>query len=228
MTGGILLSEQTREGKFLALPENCVYNSGDRERKKEKPMATELEYKYRLSPYQADMLLPPESARRIEMETTYYDTPGGELSRRRWTLRRRMENGRSVCALKTPLSGSARGEWEVLCGEIGQAIGMLTAAGAPEELEHLCGDGVEPVCGAAFTRLCWVENWQDAEVELAVDRGVLTGGGHTAPLSELEAELKKGAAADLERGCRELARRLSLVPEEKSKFRRAWELAKGV
>ena len=105
---------------------------------------------------------------------------------------------------------------------------MLTAAGAPEELEHLCGDGVEPVCGAAFTRLCWVENWQDAEVELAVDRGVLTGGGHTAPLSELEAELKKGAAADLERGCRELARRLSLVPEEKSKFRRAWELAKGV
>ena len=36
----------------------------------------------------------------ISMETTYYDTPNGDLSARRITLRRRLENGLSVCTLK--------------------------------------------------------------------------------------------------------------------------------
>ena len=38
----------------------------------------------------------------IAMETTYYDTPSGDLRRMRWTLRRRYENGISVCTVKTP------------------------------------------------------------------------------------------------------------------------------
>ena len=37
----------------------------------------------------------------IAMETTYYDTPAGTLGKLHWTLRRRMENGKSVCTLKT-------------------------------------------------------------------------------------------------------------------------------
>ena len=43
------------------------------------------------------------------MATTYYDTPGGDLSRRHFTLRRRMENDRSVCTLKTPAEGILAG-----------------------------------------------------------------------------------------------------------------------
>ena len=41
----------------------------------------------------------------ITMETTYFDTLDGALSASRITLRRRFENGTSVCTVKTPVSG---------------------------------------------------------------------------------------------------------------------------
>ena len=47
----------------------------------------------------------------IDMETTYYDTPGEGLSGHRFMLRKRMENGIPVCTLKAPLD-NALGEWE--------------------------------------------------------------------------------------------------------------------
>ena len=54
----------------------------------------------------------------IRMETVYYDTLDAALSRRRWMLRRRYENGTSVCTLKTPLPDGSRGEWETPCDDI--------------------------------------------------------------------------------------------------------------
>lgn len=54
----------------------------------------------------------------ISMETVYYDTPAGDFRRLRWTLRRRLENGRSVCTLKTPAGGALRNEWETSCPDI--------------------------------------------------------------------------------------------------------------
>ena len=54
----------------------------------------------------------------FQMETTYYDALDGGLSQRYYTLRRRMENGISVCTLKTPNDGAGRGEWEVRCDHI--------------------------------------------------------------------------------------------------------------
>ena len=70
----------------------------------------------------------------FNMETTYYDTPSGALSARRWTLRRRKENGVSVCALKTPGEGFGHGEWEVCCEKIEKAVGPMLGKGAPKEL----------------------------------------------------------------------------------------------
>ena len=67
----------------------------------------------------------------ITMETVYFDTPDGALSRRYWTLRRRVENGETVCALKTPGNGIVRGEWEVSCEEMETAIEALCEQGAP-------------------------------------------------------------------------------------------------
>ena len=40
--------------------------------------------------------------RPIAMETTYYDNEAGDFSRLKWTFRRRMENEKSICTLKTP------------------------------------------------------------------------------------------------------------------------------
>ena len=49
-----------------------------------------------------------EKLREIHMKTTYYDTADGALTARRWMLRVRQENERSVVTMKTPGEGYAR------------------------------------------------------------------------------------------------------------------------
>ena len=163
----------------------------------------------------------------IAMETTYFDTPSHALSARKMTLRRRLENGISVCTLKTPGINGGRGEWEVACDDISAAIGLLLAAGCPEELAQLTREGIAPVCAARFTRLAKEITLPHGKVELALDQGVLIGGGRELPLWELEVEHKEGPESATEEFARELAVRYPLNPEEKSKFRRAMDLARG-
>lgn len=161
----------------------------------------------------------------IAMETTYYDVPGGKLSALHWTLRRRMENGRSVCTLKIPLPDGSRGEWETECGDITCAIEPLCALGAPLQLAALTAGGVEVTCGAKFTRLAGLIDADGCTVELALDRGVLTGGGKKLPFAEVEVELKHGSEAAAVAFAEGLARELGLRPEHRSKVARARALA---
>lgn len=161
----------------------------------------------------------------IAMETTYYDVPGGALGKMHWTLRRRMENGRSVCTLKTPRPDGSRGEWEVECGDIMEAIEPLCAAGAPLQLVVLTVKGVAPVCGARFTRLAGMVEIPGGAIELALDTGVLTGGGKELPFTEVEVELKEGSEEAATAFAETLAREMGLRPEPKSKVARARKLA---
>ena len=163
----------------------------------------------------------------ISMETVYYDTPDKALSSRYWTLRRRMENGVAVCTLKTPLPDGSRGEWEVTCGDITEAIPMLWKEGAPPELIALTAGGVRESCGARFTRLAKTLELESCTVELALDKGVLLGGGNEQPLCEAEVEYKSGDETTALLFARLLAKKFRLVPETKSKVARALELAKG-
>ena len=162
----------------------------------------------------------------ISMETAYYDTPGGDLSRLRWTLRRRMENRRSVCTLKTPLPDGSRGEWELECSAIEAAISELCKLGAPEELTVLAQKGLAPSCAARFTRLAASLEIQNATVELALDQGCLLGGGKELPFAEVEVELKSGSEAAAIAFAEALAAEFALTPEPKSKVQRALELVK--
>lgn len=164
----------------------------------------------------------------ISMETTYYDTPGRELGRLRWTLRRRYENGISVCTVKTPAPGGGRGEWETACDDILAAIPELCKLGAPAELPLFTRDGVDAVCGARFTRQAAELVLEDCTLELALDSGVLIGGGREKKLCEVEVELKSGSEAAAVTYARTLAVRYGLRPEKKSKYRRALELAAEV
>ena len=161
----------------------------------------------------------------ISMETTYYDTAERALSPLHWTLRRRFENGKSVCTLKTPAAGGARGEWETECHDIVDAIPVLCKLGAPMQLIALTIDGVEQVCGAKFTRLAKPLMPEGCTVELALDRGCLTGGGREEPLCEVEVELKDGDDAAATAFAMALAAEFDLVPETGSKYRRALALA---
>ena len=161
----------------------------------------------------------------ISMETTYYDTEDLSLRQRRWTLRQRLENGKSVCTVKTPLPDGSRGEWETENADLAAGAEALCAMGAPKEILDYVNLGVTPFCGAKFTRLAKTIVLPGGCVELALDEGVLLGGGQELPFSEVEVELKSGVY-DLARAFAEkLAAEFDLKEQPKSKLARAMALA---
>ena len=162
----------------------------------------------------------------FDMETTYYDAIDGGLSQRYYTLRRRLENGISVCTLKTPSDGAGRGEWEVFCDSVEDAVEELCKLGAPENLKELTAVGIKQVCGAKFHRIAKTVRLDDGVVELALDHGVLMGGDKEIPLCEVEVELKEGTVEMTRSYAIMLATLYDLIPEKGSKFRRALALAK--
>lgn len=192
-------------------------------------MGIEFELKFRATPDKLAQILQdlPGDTEKITMQTTYYDTPTGALSARFYTLRQRMENESAVCTLKTPAGGSARKETEVFCHSIEEAIPELCKLSGIEELPALLENGVVPVCGARFTRLAKTLALNGAVVELALDEGVLLGGGKEVPLCEVEVELKSGSRDVAVLYATQLAVAYGLVQEKRSKFRRAKDLAEG-
>ena len=117
----------------------------------------------------------------ITMETTYYDTPSGDIRRLRWTLRRRMENGISVCTMKTPAASFGRGEWSINAPWCEETSKELFAAAMQEEIPFA---QLSALCGARFSRLAKTVELPGCTVEIALDRGVLLGGGREIPLCE--------------------------------------------
>ena len=186
-------------------------------------MGIELEWKFALPealPF-ADILdwdgiqrRMAETPRLYHMQTSYYDSPDRFLSSRRITLRRRLENERSVICCKAPVPGAAdsrlRGEWELDADNLIAALPRLMDLGAPAELAD-CKE-LAPLCGAG------------SAAELALDEGRLFGAERSIPLRELELELKAGAPYAALAFCRLLQARFNLISQEKSKFARAREL----
>ena len=191
-------------------------------------MGAEFELKYAATPAKQDAIANDLGGfSPITMETTYYDTVDNALSARRITLRRRMENGISVCTVKTPAENGSRGEWETQSNDIQVAIPILCKLGCSVDIQKLTAEGLVYVCGARFTRLAKTVELENCVVEIALDRGVLFGGSREESLCEVEVELKSGcedAAVDYANA---LAIKYGLQPEEKSKFRRALALARG-
>ncbi len=191
-------------------------------------MGVEYELKYRADADCLDSVLTTFPARwqTISMETTYYDTPTGSLSEKRYMLRKRRENGISVCTLKTPGKGLERGEWDVQTEHITAAVSELCKLDCPADLPELCAEGLVPICGAEFTRESGEFTLLDCTVELALDQGILFAGEQKIPLCEIEVELKSGSREAADAFAKQLAEIYGLVTEEKSKFARALALRK--
>ena len=189
-------------------------------------MGREYELKYRATPEQLEKIRSLYGDfEAIAMETTYFDTPRGIFSDLHWTLRLRMENGRSVCTLKVPLDDGSRGEWETECPDILSAIPELCKLGCPEELRTLAQEGLHPACGARFTRLAKTLADPVCTVELALDQGCLLGGGRELPFAEVEVEYKSGSETAAAAFAQALAWKFGLTAEPKSKIARARALA---
>lgn len=192
-------------------------------------MAIEFELKFRAddAALAAIAAAYPQQHHHFDMQTTYYDTPSAALSARHYTLRRRMENDESVCTLKCPAEGLGRQEIELCCQDIHAAISYFSEHGAPEDFSTLVQEGLLPVCSASFHRIAILVTQPDCVLEIALDKGSLSGGDKTIALCEVEVELKEGAPQAAVSFARVLAQLYNLTPEKHSKFRRAHALYKG-
>ena len=191
-------------------------------------MASEFEMKYRADPQVQSRIKEdfPGIWRQIPMTTTYYDTPAGDLSTHRWTLRHRREGDADICTLKTPAPGGARGEWEFSCGCITDALVSLARMSGSLELLELASQGLIAVCGAKFTRQALDLENESFTAELALDAGILHSGSREIPLCEVEVELKSGQREAMERFCAAFAETYGLKVEPRSKFARAKALSR--
>ena len=99
------------------------------------------------------------------------------------------------------------------------------APGAPMELMAMTVSGLREICGARFTRLAGLLELPGCTAELALDEGILLGGGKELPFREVEVELKEGSEEAVTAFAKSLAAELNLVPEYKSKVARARHLA---
>ncbi len=185
-------------------------------------MGFEFELKFRATPETLEKIRNayPGGAV-IRMQTTYYDTADGSLAAKKFTLRKRRENEESVCTLKTPGVGQERGEFETRADKIEDAIPELCKLSG----ETIPTENLVEVCGAKFTRYAKEVTLSDCTLELAVDEGELLGGGKALPLYEVEVEFKAGSRESVVAFARELAEAYGLETEEKSKFKRALDLA---
>lgn len=189
-------------------------------------MGAEYELKFQAAPAVQEAVLCAYSGgwETITMQTTYYDTPSGSLSAKKYMLRMRLENGVRVCTLKTPGKGSERGEWEVTCQDITAAVPELCKLGCPDDLLSLCQEGLIPICGARFIRQARILELPDFTAELALDNGILFSNRKELPLCEIEIELKSGSKEALDTFAESFAAKYSLQAENKSKFVRALSL----
>lgn len=191
-------------------------------------MGKELEFKFSATEQLLEKLRSqvPGAQTLYQMQTTYYDTPDGALSQGHCTLRCRMENDYPICTFKTPVSETERGEFDVAGVTLPDALAQLAQQSGVQALTQMA-NALVPVCGAAFTRIAKEIIADGFTAELALDQGVLLGGGKEIPLCEAELEYKSGDEARFLTYARNFAAQYDLQTEKLSKFARAAALAKG-
>ena len=164
--------------------------------------------------------------------STYFDTPDQALRRSGIALRVRRESGRFIQTVKSvgPEEGSllARGEWEdVVAGErpdpqAPQSGHRLPAAAVPQ---------LRPLFATEVTRkIVEIEPSPGTCIEAAIDSGLIRvcGDGRTAPISEVELELKSGDPAALYDLALRLLDTAPIRIGTPSKAERGYRLADGV
>ena len=86
---------------------------------------------------------------------------------------------------------------------------------------------MKPVFRTSVRRIAQPIRTRRSEIELAVDRGSITSGHRSRPISEFELELKAGSSADLFRIARGLERKTGAELDLQSKSDKGYQLAGG-
>ena len=176
-------------------------------------------------------LAPRSSCSRSCLTTTYYDTADRALSRRGLRVRVREADGRFVQTVKADGAAEAgvliRGEWE---DEIAGDTPDLRAPHSGCRLPDGIAGELQPLFVTAVTRTTMILEPSPAlSIEAVIDEGTIRGiaGGATAPISEVELELKHGDLGALFDIALDLLAAAPLRIETRSKAERGYAAVAG-
>ena len=168
---------------------------------------------------------PPRRATEVSV---YFDTGKHKLRRKGLMLRVRRKGMRYVQTIKA--AGDAgpfeRDEWEHEVAnrkpDLSWVDGDLKSV-----MSDKLGRRLKPMFETRVHRTVYAITNDARTIELAIDRGKIDTGESTAPLCEIELELKRGDKAELFDIARELTRALPAQLALKSKSDRGYELIDG-
>lgn len=197
-------------------------------------MGIETEIKFQVSPGDLQKLAASRVLRpakdhlpeHLHLVSTYFDTPDHRLHRRGISLRVRQDGKKRIQTVKTSVDGVAvqRGEWETRIE--GDRPDLRAARDTPVQcaLSKRTRRELDAVFSTHVHRTLVPLRQGNSLVELAFDEGYIRAGLHSAPLAEVELELKSGLIGDLFKTARTIAQ---LVPARlalKSKSEQGYEL----
>ncbi|MDR3393264.1 MAG: CYTH domain-containing protein [Sulfuriferula sp.] len=197
-------------------------------------MTTEIELKLSILPDEVPALLrwpvlvAAGEPRRQLLSSRYYDTPELDLMMRQAAFRVRHTGQSWVQTIKiggTVVNGlHSRPEWEMAVPDDHPYPELFTAAEVRAVLNAQVVARLQPIFQTVFWRSTWLVDYGNGSIEVALDQGEVSSGGRTAPICEVEFELKSGKADAITRLADTLAQHIKLTPDSVSKAQRGYAL----
>lgn len=200
------------------------------------PAPQEIELKLALAPESpARLIAHPRLAAHTPVKQTltnaYFDTPEGTLADARIALRLRQVDGLVLQTLKTAGHGgggiSTRNEWEWEVPSAALDVNSLAELAPVRALEHDTLARLAVQLRTDFTRRRYEITHRQSVIEVALDEGEVICGTASAPIRELELELKAGSPDALWELADLLAESVALRPSDSSKAARGNALGNG-
>jgi triphosphatase len=194
-------------------------------------MGNEIELKFEVAPRElrklkAARVLHRKPPKEENLLSVYFDTPKHKLARNGVSLRVRHNGAKRLQTIKSGGSNGSfrRGEWE---HEIKGDVPNLRKAGdtplAPLLTKKLKRK-LKPVFETHIHRTTAPVRKNETRIEVALDEGQVRAGRQSAPISELELELKRGKPGDLFKLAHEMGKLAPATLSLKSKSERGYDL----
>ena len=170
-----------------------------------------------------------------ELSSQYFDTKDGRLAKRGVSVRVRLSNGQSAQTVKTSAIGRNglmnRNEWEQPSA---QSVPDLSAlpADARRAIGMVIDGELVPVIKVDVTRQSMTIRRDTMPgpalvVDVAIDQGIISAGGKTAPVAECELELVQGDLASFFQLASEIHAACPLHLSNTAKSERGFRLMHG-
>lgn len=201
-------------------------------------MTPEVELKLEIPPRDMRMLqrmrgLRDGVARRARQEdlvSVYFDSARHKLHHHGMSLRVRHVGDKRIQTLKANgqwASGLARDEWEEPIERDTPDLGAMRGTPLAPLLDKKLARALRPVFETRVHRTVVPLDRGESQVELTFDQGEVRRGAKSAPINELELELKRGRIADLLHLARDLSDRVPAQFALRSKADRGYDLIAG-